>query len=258
MTGADLRNLANEAALLATREGKPKIDRLDFERAADRVLIGPKREEVLTTEDKRRTAYHEAGHALVTWLVPGSDRPMKVSIIPRGQTLGVNVTVPEEDRYHHGLDHFKARLVMSMGGRAADRLVYGQPYAGAEMDLKQATRLARYMVTHWGMSERLGPMSFRIGEEHVFLGKEIQESRDFSEGTAEVIDAEVQKLLREADERAYKLLEANRHLLDRLAEGLLQKEEMQREEIDQLLKEEHAPLADGQPTDEVFAPGSPK
>jgi len=236
MTGADLRNLTNEAALLAAREGKNKIDRQDFDRAADRILIGPKREEVLTPEDKRRTAYHEAGHALVTWHEPGSDRPMKVSIIPRGQSLGMNVSIPEEERFHHGLDYFKARLVMTMGGRASDRLVYGQPYAGAEMDLKQATRLARYMVTHWGMSDRLGPMSFRIGEEHVFLGKEIQEPRDFSEGTAQIIDEEVQRLLREADQRAFEILELHRPDLERLAEALLQREEMTREEINQLLR----------------------
>jgi cell division protease FtsH len=257
MTGADLRNLANEAALLATREGKPKIDRNDFERAADRILIGPKREEVLNPDDKRRTAYHEAGHALVTWLEPHSDRPLKVSIIPRGQALGMNVSIPEEERFHHGMDYFKARLIMTMGGRAADRLIYGQPFAGAEMDLKQATRLARYMVTHWGMSDRLGPMSFRIGEEHVFLGKEIQEPRDFSEGTAQVIDEEVQRLLREADRRAYELLEKNRDDLDRLAEALIQREELQREEIDELLRHNES-IRDGKPTDEVFAPGSPK
>src|SRR5205823_14904461 len=194
--------------------GKNKIDQKDFNRAADRVLIGPKREEVLTQSDKRKTAYHEAGHALVTWLEPAGDRPLKVSIIPRGQTLGVNVNVPEEERFHYGMDHFKARLVTLMGRRAADRLVYSQPYAGAENDLKQATRLARYMVTHWGMSERLGPMAFRVGEEHVFLGKEIQEPRDFSEGTAQLIDDEVQKLLREADDRAYELLAKNRDKLD--------------------------------------------
>ena len=194
----------------------------------------------------------------MTWLVPGADRPLKVSIIPRGQTLGVNLNVPEEERYHHGLDHFKAKLVMLMGGRAADRLVYGQPYAGAEMDIKQATRWARYMVTHWGMSDRLGPMSFRIGEEHVFLGKEIQEPRDFSEGTAEVIDEEVQKLLREADDRAFDLLAGHRAQLDKLADALLQREELQREEIDQLLKEDIIPSADGKPTEKVFAPGSPK
>jgi cell division protease FtsH len=260
MTGADLRNLTNEAALLATREGKTKIDHQDFERAADRVLIGPKREEVLTQEDKRKTAYHEAGHALTSWLEPCADRPLKVSIIPRGQTLGVNLNVPEEERYHYGMDHFKARLVGLMGGRAADRLVYGQPYAGEENDLKQATRLARYMVSHWGMSDRLGPMSFRIGEEHVFLGKEIQEQRDFSEGTAQVIDQEVQNLLREADQRAYSLLEEHRADLDRLAEALLQREELSREEIDQLLnngnKEEEQQPGDQKVGQVVLAPGA--
>jgi cell division protease FtsH len=236
MTGADLRNLANEAALLATREDKAKIDRADFARAADRVLMGPKREEVLTPEGKRKTAYHEAGHALVAWLEPETEPPEKVSIIPRGQGLGVTVQGWDEDRMHHGLDYWKARLSMIMGGRAADRLVFGQAFAGHEDDLKKATRFARYMVTHWGMSDRLGPMSFRIGEEHVFLGKEIQEPRDFSEGTAQVIDEEVQRILREADERAYELLSTHRAELDRLVEALLQKEELLREEIDGILR----------------------
>jgi cell division protease FtsH len=144
-----------------------------------------------------------------------------------------------------------------MGGRAADRLIYGQAYAGAESDLKQATRLARYMVTHWGMSDRLGPMSFRIGEEHVFLGKEIQEPKDFSEGTAQIIDEEVQRLLREADDQAAKLLEERRAELDKLADALLQKEELSRDEIDRLLREEGIPT-DGKPVGEVFAPGSTK
>jgi len=245
MTGADLRNLCNEAALLATREGKGKIERRDFERAADRVLIGPTREEVLTEEDRRRTAYHEAGHALLTWLVPDADKPMKVSIVPRGRTGGVNLIVPDEERYHHSMEYFKARLVTLMGGRAIERLVYGQPFAGAEMDLKQATKLARYMVTHWGMSERLGPMSFRVGEEHVFLGKELQEARDFSEATAAVIDEEVQKLLREADDRAYELLKAHRDQVERLVDALMQREELLREEIDQILKENGNGLANG-------------
>ncbi|HZT78575.1 MAG TPA: cell division protein FtsH, partial [Gemmataceae bacterium] len=235
MTGADLRNLANEAALLATREGKSKIDRSDFARAADRVLIGAKREEVLSPEDKRRTAYHEAGHALVAWMMPEGEKPMKVSIVPRGRTGGVNFIVPDEDRMHHGLDYFKDRLATLMGGRAVERLVYGQPFAGAEMDLKQATKLARYMVTHWGMSDRLGPMSFRVGEEHVFLGKEIQEPRDFSEGTAQIIDEEVQKLLREADERAYDLLRRHRDDLERLVDALVQREELLKEEIEEIL-----------------------
>ena len=259
MTGADLRNLSNEAALLATRLNKPKITQIDFERASDRILIGPKREEVLTEEDKRKTAYHEAGHALVTWLEPAADRPLKVSIIPRGQSLGVNVAIPEEERVHNGMEYFKARLVFMMGGRAADRLIYGQPYAGAESDLKQATRLARYMVTHWGMSDKLGPMSFRIGEEHVFLGKEIQEARDFSEGMAQTIDEEVQRLLREADDAALRHLTAHRTELDHLAEQLLQREEMSREEIDQMLRE-HSVFANGRIGSPVsiLAPGSVK
>src|SRR5207245_881910 len=170
----------------------------------------------------------------------------------------MNLNVPEEERFHYGMDHFRAKLVSIMGGRAADRVVYGQPYAGAESDLKQATRLARYMVTHWGMSDRLGPMSFRIGEEHVFLGKEIQEPRDFSEGTAMIIDEEVQRLLREADQQAFDLLNSRRTELDALAEALLQREEMQREEIDQLLKGMMAPAADGRDGTAVFAPGSEK
>jgi len=262
MTGADLRNLANEAALLATRANKSRIERIDFERAADRVLMGPQRDEILTPEGKRRTAYHEAGHALVSWLIPECDPPQKVSIIPRGQALGVTFNIPEEERYHQGTDYFKARLVLCMGGRAADRLIYNQPFAGHENDLKQATRLARYMVTHWGMSDRLGPMSFRIGEEHVFLGKEIQEPRDFSEETAYIIDEEVQRLLREADQRAFELLDSHRADLDRLVEALLQKEELQKEEIDEILgtrpgtvdNRDHKPLSDGV----VIAPGSIK
>lgn len=257
MTGADLRNLANEAALLATREGKPKIDRSDFERAADRVLMGPKREEVLTADGKRHTAYHEAGHALVSWYEPEGDPPMKVSIIPRGQALGVTISIPEEERHDQGLEYFRARLAILMGGRAADRIIFGQTYAGHENDLKQATRLARYMVTHWGMSERLGPMSFRVGEEHVFLGKEIQEARDFSEASASVIDTEVQRLLREADQRAEELLMQHREDLDRLVEALLQREELMKDEIESILNKTK-PVADGEVSDKVFAPGSPK
>jgi cell division protease FtsH len=257
MTGADLSNLCNEAALLATRDNKAKIDKADFERAADRVLIGPKREEVLTVSDKKRIAYHEAGHALIAWLEPEGDKPLKVSIIPRGRTLGVNISVPEEERYHHGVDYFKAKLSVLMGGRAADKLIYGQPDAGAEQDIKQATKLARYMVTHWGMSERLGPMSFRIGEEHVFLGKEIQEPRDFSEGTAQIIDEEVQKLLREADQKAYELLRDNRAELDRIVDALLEKEELDRKEIEELLNPEHrnaGPLEESASPPMILAP----
>jgi cell division protease FtsH len=241
MSGAELKNLANEAAILASRESKLTISRRHFDMAFDRVLMGPKREEVLTEDAKRRTAYHEAGHALVSWFEPEADPPQKVTIVPRGRTGGVTMYAPDEERMHHSMEYFKAQLTMAMGGRAAERLVYEQPFAGVESDLKQATRLARYMVTHWGMSDRLGPMSFRVGEEHVFLGKEIQEQRDFSEATAAVIDEEVQRLLREADERAYKLLEANRDKLEALVEALLAKEELLKEEIDEVLGKRKEP-----------------
>jgi len=235
MTGADLRNLANEAALIASRNSKSRIERKDFENAADRVLMGPKRDEVLNDEQKRRTAYHEGGHAVVGWYMPEADPPLKVSIIPRGRTGGATMFSPDEERMHHGLDYFKAQLAVSMGGRAAERLMYSQPYAGVEMDLKQATRLARYMVTHWGMSDKLGPMSFRIGEEHVFLGKEIQEPRDFSEETAHLIDEEVRKFLLEADQCAYRIIEEHRAQLDQMVALLLQKEELLSEDLEAIL-----------------------
>jgi cell division protease FtsH len=249
MTGADLRNLANEAALLATREGKNKIDRGDFERAADRVLIGAKREEVLSAEDKRRTAYHEAGHALCAWLTPGSDPIFKLTIIPRGRSLGMTRFRPEEERLDYTQSHLMARLIVAMGGRAADRLVFNEATSGANQDLKDATRIARLMVSQFGMSERVGPVAYRIGEEHIFLGKEISEPRDFSEGTAEMIDEEVRRILREADEQAINLLRTHRDKMERLVEALLQREELLREEIDQLLRETNGKVAsDGQPS----------
>ena len=188
MTGADLRNLANEAALLATREGKARIDRSDFERAADRVLIGAKREEVLSADDKKRTAYHEAGHALCAWLTPKADPIFKLTIIPRGRSLGMTRFRPDEDRMDYTQTQLRAQLIVAMGGRAADRLVYNEATSGANQDLKQATRIARLMITQFGMSDKVGPVAYRVGEEHVFLGKEIQEPRDFSEGTASLID----------------------------------------------------------------------
>jgi cell division protease FtsH len=238
MTGADLRNLANEAALLATRENKPKIDRSDFERAADRVLIGAKREEVLSPEEKRRTAYHEAGHTLCAWLTPQADPLFKVTIVPRGRTGGVTRFRPDEERLDYTQTKLRAQLIVAMGGRAADRLIFTEATSGASMDLKQATRIARMMVTQFGMSDKVGPVAYRVGEEHVFLGKEIQEPRDFGEGTANLIDEEVRRILREADDHAFHLLQTHRHLMDRLVESLLVKEELLKEEIDQILKEE--------------------
>jgi cell division protease FtsH len=242
LTGADLRNLVNEAALLATREGKEKVDWDAFEKARDKILMGPKREEILSDEEKRITAYHEAGHALVAWLLNELDPLHKVTIIPRGRALGVTQLLPVEDRHNLTESQIRARLAFMLAGRAAERMVFRELSAGAEDDLRRATQLARYMVTHWGMSERLGPVSYRVGEEHVFLGKEIVEPRDFSEYTARLIDEEVQRILREADQRALHLLSEHRDRLDRLAQALLQHEELSREEIDRLFSN-----GDGQP-----------
>jgi cell division protease FtsH len=241
MSGADLRNLCNEAALIATREGKNKIEQADFDAAADRVRLGAKRDELLGEDEKRRTAYHEAGHALCAWLEPKADPIDRVSIIPRGQAAGMVVFEPDEERVDYSLSQLTAKLVTSMGGRAADKLVFGEPMAGAIQDLKYATRIARAMVSQLGMSDRLGPVSYRIGEEHVFLGKEIHEPRDFSEGTARIIDEEVQRLLIAAEQRASDLLAKNRDDLDKLAAALVKEEEMDRAAVDALLRKAPPP-----------------
>jgi cell division protease FtsH len=234
MSGADLRNLCNEAALQATRSGKNKLEQEDFDRAADRVILGLKREEPFSQEEKRRTAVHEAGHALCSWLLPNSDKLDRVSIIPRGRTGGVTIFQADEDRVDRSESELFSRLVTAMGGRAADRLVLGEPLSGAIGDLKQATRIARLMVTQFGMSDRLGPVFYNQGEEHVFLGKDIQQSRDFSEGTARIIDEEVQRILGAALERATELIRTHRDKLDLLTEALLAHEELDTGEVDRL------------------------
>jgi cell division protease FtsH len=224
LTGADIRNLVNEAALWATRQGKDKVDKTDFEVARDKILMGAKREEILTEKEKQMTAYHEAGHALLAWLVPGADRVHKVTIIPRGRALGVTQLLPEEDRLNIGERDLHARLAFTMGGRSAEKLIFDEYSAGAEDDLKRATQLARRMVTHWGMSERIGPVAYRTSEEHPFLGKEIQEPREFSEHTAQIIDEEVSRILHQASERASSLLDQHRGSLDKLARALIERE----------------------------------
>jgi cell division protease FtsH len=225
LTGADIRNLVNEAALWATRHDKTAVDSSDFDYARDKVLMGPKREEILTGREKKMTAYHEAGHALAAWLLPGVDKLHKVTIIPRGRALGVTQLVPEEDRMNIGERDLANRLAFILAGRAAEKLVFGEYSAGAENDLVQATRIARRMVAHWGMSERLGPVSCQTSNEHPFLGRDVYEQREFSERTAQIIDEEVARVLGEAAARAAMLLADNREKLDRLA-GELETREM--------------------------------
>ena len=234
MSGAELRNLCNEAALSATRAGKNKLEQLDFDEAADRVRLGAMREEPFSKEERRRTAVHEAGHALCAWLQPSAHKLDRVSIIPRARTGGVTMFQPNEDRVDQSMSELMAQLVMSMGGRAADKLVVGEPLSGAIGDLKHGTRLARLMVTQFGMSDRLGPVFFRQHEEHVFLGKEMHEQRDFSEGTAKIIDEEVQRIMTSALDRATELLSANRDKLDRLTEALLLHEELDADEVERV------------------------
>ncbi|MBI2823732.1 MAG: ATP-dependent zinc metalloprotease FtsH [Planctomycetia bacterium] len=250
LTGADIRNLVNEAALWATRQGKDKVDMSDFEIARDKVLMGPKREEILTGKEKEMTAYHESGHALLAWIVPGGDRLHKVTIIPRGRALGVTQLLPEEDRLNISESELHARLVFMLGGRAAEKLVFDEYSAGAEDDLKRATQIARRMVTHWGMSERLGPVAYRTSEEHPFLGKEIHEQREFSEHTAQVIDEEVARILHAAADRARALLEQNRDKLDSLAHELAEREMLDEKEIEEIIgpSPTRRVSANGQPT----------
>lgn len=235
LTGADIRNLVNEAALLATRLGKNQVDSSDFEQARDKILMGAKREEVLAGKEKTMTAYHEAGHALLAWLLPGIDRLHKVTIIPRGRALGVTQLLPEEDRLNIGQRDLESRLVFMLGGRAAEKLIFDEYSAGAEDDLKRATQLARRMVTHWGMSERIGPVSYRTSESHPFLGKEIAEQREFSEDTARVIDEEVARILHGSADRAHNILAENRDKLDKLAQALETQEIVDEREVAALI-----------------------
>jgi cell division protease FtsH len=253
MSGADLANLVNEAALLATRENKDKVDMRDFDAARDKILMGAKREEIITEKEKRLTAYHEAGHALVAWLTPGADPVHKVTIIPRGRALGVTQFLPEEERMLINESEVLADLTVALGGRAAERLIFNDPTAGAAGDLKQATRLARMMVTQWGMSDRVGPVFFRASEEHPFLGREMSETRDHSEHTAQVIDEEVARILREADDRAYHLLEDHRDELERLTEALIEREVLTVAEIEDLIGKRAGAARAEASTDEVAA-----
>ncbi len=234
-SGAELKNLVNEAALNAVRSQRNAVIADDFDVARDRILMGAKREEVLSEHEKAMTAYHEAGHALLAWFLPDVDPVHKVTIIPRGRALGVTQLLPEEDRYHYGEKRMHSQMAMMLGGRAAEKLVFDEYSAGAEDDLKRATSLARRMVSHWGMSEKIGPVAFRQGEDHPFLGKELHEAREFSEETAHTIDQEVQRFLHAAADRASKLLAEHRSQLDAVSNLLLEKESIDHPDLVTLL-----------------------
>jgi cell division protease FtsH len=198
--------------------------------------MGAKRDDVLSEEEKEITAVHEAGHTVLAWLLPGSDRVHKVTIIPRGRALGVTQLVPEEDRHNLGQHDMVARLTMMLGGRTAEKLRFDEYSAGAENDLKEATALARRMVTRWGMSERLGPVAYGHSEDQPFLGREIvQEHRNYSERTAQIIDEEVAKILHAAADRAQRTIAEHRDKLDMLAAALLDREVLDEDEIRELI-----------------------
>ncbi len=237
MTGADLENLANEAALIAIRKNKDMIDMSDFEEAKDKILMGTVREETISDTEKRITAYHEAGHALVAWELPNTDPIHKVTIIPRGMAMGVTQLLPEEDRHYYPKSYLMNRLSVALGGRSAEKIVFGDVSSGAQSDLKEATSLAEKMVAQWGMSEKLGPLNLGRGEEHPFLGRELALPKRYSEEMAWLMDQEIQKLILEAESKAEEVVNNNRRALDNLATGLLKEEVLEREDIEKIVRD---------------------
>jgi len=242
LAGADLANLVNEAALLAARYGHKKVTMSDFEEAKDKIMMGAERKSlIISEEEKRNTAYHEAGHALMAWLQPGSDPIHKVTIIPRGRALGVTHLLPIDERYTRSKEYMERTLTTILGGRSAEEVVFRTLTNGAAHDLETATGLARKMVCEWGMSERLGPLTFGKKEELVFLGKEISQQRDYSERTAIMIDEEVKSIVETAHHKARTLLSKNVDKLHKLANALLEKEILDGDEIDKILSGEQRP-----------------
>lgn len=237
-TGADLANLVNEAALWAARQDKETVDNDDFEYARDRVMMGAERRSLLISdEEKETTAYHEVGHALVAASIEEVDPVHKVSIIPRGQALGVTMLLPEEDRHSHNRRSLLGQITMTMGGRAAEHLVFKRFTTGASDDLKRATELARKMVCQWGMSEKLGPLTYSEDAGHVFLGRDLQQHTEFSNESMRMIDEEVLEILNSSYERAKSILKTYRKALESLALTLLEKETIDGENVLQVMEE---------------------
>src|SRR5262245_47755008 len=237
-SGADLANLVNEAALNAARFNKKKVEMIDFEYAKDKVMMGPERKSMIMTEDeKKNTAYHEGGHALVEALLPDADPVHKVTIIPRGRALGVTMELPAEDKYSHTKEYLEATITVMMGGRIAEERFLGHMTTGAGNDIEKATDLARKMVCEWGMSD-LGPLTFGRPEQEIFLGRDFGRTQDYSEATANQIDAEVKRIVTSAYDRAKKIITENEKAMHRLARTLLEKEVLDGDEVLQILAEE--------------------
>jgi len=235
LTGADIRNMVNEAALWAARQDKKVVEMSDFDTARDKILMGAKREEVIQESEKEKTAYHEAGHTLTAWHLDGSHLVHKVTIIPRGRALGVTQYVPSEDRLSMSKHELEHQLIVLLGGRAAEKIIYSETCVGAENDLERATSIARRMVTHWGMSAKIGPVSYKTSDEDPFLGREIHQTRQFSEHTQELIDEEVARILLEADQKAEQLLREHRGELETITRALLEREELSEAELTELI-----------------------
>ena len=235
-SGADLRNLINEAALFAARMGKKHVELEDMEWARDKVMMGPERRSMVMSEaEKRNTAYHEAGHALVGASLENSDEVYKVTIVPRGRALGVTSFLPREEVHNHDRDFLLARLVVAMGGRAAEELVFGQITTGASNDIQQATQTALRMVTQWGMSDAIGPMTLGTGEEQHFLGRDIGLDREYGDDTAELVDKEVHDLVQESYNKAKEILQKNIRQLHELANLLIEQETVDGEKLKSML-----------------------
>ncbi len=234
-SGADLKNMANEAALLAARQDKENIDMSCFDEAKDRVLMGPERRSLVISEEERRnTAFHEAGHALMLHFVPESDPNYKCTIVPRGRALGVTAMLPLEERHNMNKQRLLAHIIFALGGRVAEEIIFGEQTTGAQNDFEQATHLARRMVTQWGMSP-LGPLTFGRRDEQVFLGKELAVHKDYSEETAIAIDKAVYDIVMECYEKAKEIIETNIDGLKLLADALLEHETLITEEIEAIL-----------------------
>ncbi|WP_199457285.1 MULTISPECIES: ATP-dependent zinc metalloprotease FtsH [unclassified Marinobacter] len=236
-SGADLKNLVNEAALTAARENRDEVTAHCFEVARDRIILGEERDAQLTPEEREVVAYHECGHALMAYYMPKADPLTKVTIIPHGMAMGVTEQTPREDKYNYTESYLRDRIKVMLGGRSAEKIIYGEVSTGAQNDLKEATKLLRRMIGQWGMSEKVGPLGLGIGEEHVFLGREMGAPREYSEKLAEMIDSEIQTQLMDLERFTVAFLTEHRKELDALAKAVMERETMESEEIEQVLND---------------------